>query len=107
MLRRLTSLFAAALAALALAAPAAVAMPDYPLPSGPGGNGVPAANVTQEPTQTETIRVPGPTVVVEADDEGFDWGSAAIGAGIALGVALLAGAVAMTASRHGRIRTTE
>jgi hypothetical protein len=61
--RRLARLLAASLAATALAAPPAIAMPD----AGPGSG--------SEPVSAES------PVVVRAIDEGFDWGSAAIGAG--------------------------
>ena len=85
---------AAGLAAAALAAPAAQAAPmlepgtgDAPLSMGPDTRGLepdPAAPVTT------TI------------DEGFDWGSAAIGAGGAAAVLLLgaAGASAVSPRRH-------
>ena len=80
----LARMLAASLAAAALAAPPALAMSD------PGP-------VVDEPT-------PGPTnapVVVRAVDEGFDWGSAAIGAGGAGAVIVLVslGGVAYV-SRH-------
>ena len=98
--RRLTCSLAAALAAAAPAAPAAIAMPDYPV-TPTGADRTPAA------AAPEPVRVPGPTVVVEADEaSGFDWGSAAVGAGVAAAIALLAGAAAMTVARHGRLRPT-
>ena len=101
MTRRLTCSLAAALAAAALAAPAANARPDYS--TGPS----PRVDHTAVATAPEPARVPGPTVVVEADESsGFDWGSAAVGAGVAAAIVLLAGAAAMTVARHGRIRPT-
>ena len=93
--RRLTHSLVAALAAAALLAPSAVAKPDFPIGPAPSAE-------SAEPA-VETVRVPGPTVVVEADESsGFDWGSAAIGAGIATAIGLLAGAAAGTTVRHRR-----
>ena len=98
--RRLTCSLAAMLAAAALTAPAASAIPDYPTGPSPVVEG-PAASAP------ESVRVPGPTVVVEADESsGFDWSSAAVGAGIAAAMILLGGAAAVTAARQGRMRTT-
>ncbi|HWM12744.1 MAG TPA: hypothetical protein VNO82_25515 [Solirubrobacteraceae bacterium] len=87
---RLARLLAAGVTAAALAAPAAVARPI----DGPN-----------EPVRPD----PGETVVVEAEhapvvqkiDDGFDWGSAAIGAGSggALVVIVALGGVAYS-SRH-------
>jgi hypothetical protein len=54
--------------------------------------------------RVEVVRVPGPTVVVEADESsGFDWGSAGIGAGVAAAIVLLAGAAASTTVRRHRV----
>jgi hypothetical protein len=79
--RRLTRTMTGALVVTALAAPAASARPLY---DNPGRPSEPA------PTVTRTI------------DEGFDVGSAAIGAGGAAAVLLLtaAGAAAMSHRRH-------
>src|SRR5687768_7028559 len=94
--RHLIRSLAAAVAALALLAPTAAARSDYP--AGPV-----SASSGGGPAVAETVRVPGPTVVVEADESsGFDWGSAAIGAGIAGALVLLAGAAAATTVRHRR-----
>jgi len=75
---RITRLATAGLLAGALAAPGASARPaplDWPV--APGG----------EPVVIE----PAPAPVVQTVDDGFDWGSAAIGAGAAGAVALLIG----------------
>jgi hypothetical protein len=99
--KRFTSITAAALVAAALAAPAAQAMPDTTI-----GNGTASSSVSSSPSP-EPARVAGPTVVVEADKaSSFDWGSAAIGAGIVAGVFLLAAAAMVTTGRHGRLRPT-
>ena len=81
---RITRLATAALLAGALAAPAASARPvtDPPIENGSGP-------VVIEPDSA-------PLVVV---DEGFDWASAAIGAGAAGGLILLIG-VGGTSYRH-------
>ena len=84
---RLGRMLAASLAAAALAAPPALAMPD------PGA-------VADEPT-------PGPTeapVVVSASDEGFDWRSAAIGAGGAGAVIVLVSLAGFGYATRDRIR---
>jgi len=83
----LARMLAASLAAAALAAPPALAMSD------PGP-------VVDEPT-------PGPTntpVVVRAVDEGFDWGSAAIGAGGAGALIVLASLGGFSYATRDRIR---
>jgi len=76
---RITRLATAGLVAGALAAPGASARP-APLdpPVAPGS----------EPVVIE----PAPAPVVQTVDDGFDWGSAAIGAGVAGGLLLLIGA---------------
>ena len=87
---RLARMLAAVLTAAALAAPQAVARPiDGPLEPDPG------ATAVVEPENT-----PAPPVVQEIDD-GFDWGSAAIGAGGAgaLLVVVALGGVAYTTRR--------
>ena len=112
---------AVALAALALTAPIAPAKP-FETGSGSEGASVPVApeRITNEPAAQEPARVvvapervtnelpasvsrvPGPTVVVEADDSpGFDWGSAGIGAGTILALALLAAGGMLLLGRHG------
>jgi hypothetical protein len=93
--RRITRSLALGLAVAGLAAPTAMAVPDYPQ-STPGA--APAAS----PAAPEPVRVAGPSVVVEADEaSGFDWGSAAIGAGVAAAMVLLATGAALTVVRHG------
>jgi hypothetical protein len=69
---RITRLVLIALAVLALAAPAASAMPASP-------DAQPADRVVVEPP------------VVQSVDNGVDWASAAIGAGLAGGIILLVG----------------
>lgn len=79
-----------AIATIGIAAPAAGArLPDDALraPAAPPSTQVVADTPT--PTVTRTI------------DEGFDWGSAAIGAGGA-GIVLLLGAAGLTAANHRR-----
>ena len=94
---RLTRAVAIAAAVTALGAPTAGAMP------GPELTHNPASQDASAVSAPAPLRVPGPTVVVEADATGFDWGSAAIGAGVAFGVLLL-GAAAGGAMRHGHLR---
>jgi hypothetical protein len=74
---RITRLATAALVAGALAAPAASARPvtDPPIPNGSG----------------PVVIEPAPAPVVPTVDDGFDWASAAIGAGAAGGLILLIG----------------
>ena len=67
---RITRLVLIGLAVLALAAPAASAVPASP-------DAQPAARVVVEPPVVQTV------------NDGFDWASAAIGAGIAGGIVLL------------------
>jgi hypothetical protein len=77
---RITRLVALGLATSALAAPAASARPaplDTPVPPSNG-----------QPVAIE----PEPAPVVQSVDEGFDWGSAAIGAGGAGALILLVSA---------------
>lgn len=120
--QRLARITAAALAALALTAPVA---PAKPFETGTASEGTSPAvapeRITNEPAAapapTRVVvapervtnelppsvpRVAGPTVVVEADDgPGFDWGAAGIGAGIVVGLALLALGGATLAGRSG------
>ena len=89
--RRLISSLAAALVAMALLAPSAGGRSDFPVAM------VPASSDAQ------TVRVPGPTVVVEADESfGFDWGSAAIGAGVVAATMLLVCAADVATFRRRR-----
>jgi hypothetical protein len=84
---RLGRVLAASVAAAALAAPPALAMPD------PG------------PVVDEPRPIPGEApVVVRASDEGFDWGSAAIGAGGAGAVILLVSLGGFNYATRDRIR---
>jgi hypothetical protein len=82
---RITRLVTAALLAGALAAPAASARPvsDPPIDNGSG----------------PVVIKPAPAPVVQSIDEGFDWASAAIGAGAAGSLILLIG-VGGTTYRH-------
>ena len=73
-----------AIAGALLAAPASQARLDGP---------------TNTPAPTE------PPVVVIDPNEGFDWGDAGLGAGAAVGIALLAGAAAAAVTRRRRVRT--
>lgn len=93
--RRFIHSLTAALAATAVLAPPAVARTaDHQVGSPP------AATQAARPA-AETVQVPGPTVVVEADESaGFDWGSAGVGAAIVAAVALLAAAGASSTVRH-------
>jgi hypothetical protein len=86
--QRITRLAAAGLVAGALAAPAADAVPASP-------DRQPADRVVVEPE---------PAPVVQSVDNGFDWASAAIGAGAAGGLILLIGAGGSTyRHRHEHI----
>jgi hypothetical protein len=80
---RITRSLSAGLVAIALAAPAAQASP--PLEPGSGEAG--------------SVPVDAPAVTTVIDD-GFDWGSAAIGAGGAAAVLLLSAAGASAPRRH-------
>ena len=84
--RRVTRIAAATLAVLAIA-PAAMARP-----------------IMDQPTRPIEIdrSVPAP-VIVRAVDEGFDWGSAGIGAAATGGLVLVA-AGGFVAARHTRVR---
>jgi hypothetical protein len=85
-MKRITRLTAVALTAAAVAAPAA-----HAVPTGPDAQ--PADRVIVEPA-------PAPVVI----DDGFDWASAAIGAGAAGGLVLLIGVGGSTfRHRHERI----
>jgi hypothetical protein len=90
--RRFTGTLAAAVLVTALAAPNAVARPDAFRPH--------AAELA--PDVTNTTRTPAPTVTRRIDD-GFDVGSAAIGAGGAAAGLLLATGGFAAISRRRRI----
>jgi hypothetical protein len=87
--RRLSSVIAGALAIGAIAAPAANAVTGEEFRASGGSASAPSTDTTA-PTITRTV------------DEGFDLGSAAIGAGSAAAVLLLSGAGATAVSRHRR-----
>lgn len=70
---RITRLVTIGLAVLAFAAPAATAMPPAP----------------DAPASGESIAIEPEPPVVQSVDQGFDWGSAAIGGGLAGGIILL------------------
>jgi hypothetical protein len=89
--RRLISTVAAELAIGALAAPAANAV------TGEEFRAAPAVQSTESSS-------PAPTVTRTTADEGFDLGSAAIGAGSAAAVLLLGGAGATMVARRRRVR---
>jgi hypothetical protein len=90
MLRHLTRLLAAALVTGAVIAPAAGAQPARDVTQGSGTAAVSAVS----PPPPRGVATP-----VTSDSSGFDWGSAAIGAGAAVLVALAAGGVATTRHR--------
>jgi hypothetical protein len=85
---------AASLAIAALTAPAANAAP-APEPGG---------NRSISSTEIQALGRPSSPVVTRTTDDGFDWGSAAVGAGGATAIALLALA-ASTAATRPRART--
>jgi hypothetical protein len=93
-LRKISRIAAAALAALALAAPAASARPiiDPPTTS-PTELDLSAYDATPNP----------PPVTMRATDDGFDWGSAGVGAAAAGGLVLIAVA-GFTGAHRARIR---
>lgn len=103
---RFTTTLAAGLAVAAVGAPVASAMPDYPLtPSGQKEIRI-APPPTAAERASQPVRVAGPAVVVEADEQsGFDWGSAAIGAAVAAAMVLLAMGAAQAAVRHHHLHT--
>jgi hypothetical protein len=85
--RRLARTVAAAMAITALAAPSAGAVPAGEPPATSRSASLPD---TPAPTVSRTI------------DDGFDWGSAAIGAGVAAAVLLLTAAGASARSHRGQ-----
>ena len=98
-LRRLACSLAAVLAVAALTSPAAIAMSDYPLTPAP-------AQRTAAGPAPEPLRVVAPAVVEADRGSGFDWGSAAAGAGVAAAIVAFAGGAAVTVARHDRTPTT-
>lgn len=94
--RFITKSLVAGLAAVALAAPVASAAGPAPRSPLTHEQQQPAPAVTSQERQVLASRgqgspeqAPKPTPPVVSSDSGFDWGSAAIGAGIAGGVTLL------------------
>jgi hypothetical protein len=90
--RRLRHALVGALAIGALTAPAANAIT---------GEQFRAGYTSSDSTPSKQVSQPTPTVTSTVDD-GFDLGSAAIGAGSAAAVLLLGGAGATAVSRHRR-----
>ena len=88
--RRLSSAVGAALAIGAISAPAANAVTSEDWRASPGS-----------PSASESTNSPAPTVTRTIED-GFDLGSAAIGAGSAAAVLLVGGAGATAVSRQRR-----
>jgi hypothetical protein len=81
---RITRLLLIALAILALAAPVASARPE-----------------SQDATPAVPVQIePDAAPVVQSVDTGFDWASAAIGAGVAGGLILLVGWGGVTYRHH-------
>ena len=109
--RRLSSALAGALAIGALAAPAANAVtseefraasdPQSTSAVGSGDSSGLYSTSALGSSNTPASTVPAPTVSRTIDD-GFDLGSAAIGAGSAAAILLLSGAGATAVSRHRR-----
>ena len=89
-IRRLSSIIAAALAIAALSAPAANAVTGEQFRAGSDSTSSNGSSNSPAPTVTRTV------------DDGFDLGSAAIGAGSAAAVLLLGGAGATAVTRHRR-----
>lgn len=91
----LSRTLSAYLAIAALAAPAADARPAFdPIPASGGTHSAGVAHEAKQPVPT----------VVRHIDEGFDWSSAAIGAGGGAGAVLLTLAGVSTLMSHRRIR---
>jgi hypothetical protein len=88
--RRLSSALAGALAIGALAAPAANAVTSEDWRASSGST-----------SASKSTNIPAPTITRTVED-GFDLGSAAIGAGSAAAILLLGGAGATAVSRHRR-----
>jgi len=83
-----TRIVATAATALALAAPTAVARPAVEAPT------------HDSPAYVEAPAAPAPT-----SSSGFDWGDAAIGAGLVLLLVLLGGGAALATRHQGREQT--
>ncbi len=97
---RLTRTVAGALAVTALAAPAASAFPGEQIQGSPHSKG--SANSRPLPIDSNA-QAPAPTVT--RIDDGFDTGSAAIGAGGAAALLLLTAAGASAVSRRHHLGT--
>lgn len=82
-----------------------VAQAEAPVPDWPERQAAAQAEVAVRPDDLPGPRGPGiaptETVVLVTEEGGFDWADAAIGGAIVLGVALMVGIVAWTATRHG------
>jgi hypothetical protein len=106
--RRLSSTIAAALAIGALAAPAANAVTGEQFRADTGSQSTPAVGSSYSGSGLHSTSALGysnnsaPTVTSTSADEGFDLGSAVIGAGSAATILLLGGAGATAVSRHRR-----
>ena len=100
--RRLIHVVAAALAAVAVSAPTAMAMPDRPLSPHATDSAI-----TRLASTPETVTVPGPTVVVQgSESSGFDWGSAAIGAGATGALVILVSIGGFAHATRHRVQAT-
>jgi hypothetical protein len=98
--RRFSTALGAALVIGALSAPAAHAVTAEEFMGGVGG---PARPTAHDPSAVGSRTNPAPTVT-RTVDEGFDLGSAAIGAGGAVTILLLGGAGATMVARRRRVR---
>ena len=65
-----------------------------------GALAAPAASARPAPADTPTGPIPAEPPVVQSVNEGFDWASAAIGAGFAGGIILLIGWGGVTYRHH-------
>jgi hypothetical protein len=67
----------------------------------------PAAQARHQVTGPRTPRTTEPPVVVVESSDGFDWGDAGVGAGTAVGIALIGGAAAAALVRRRRVRAAQ
>jgi hypothetical protein len=108
--RRLSSTIAAALAIGALAAPAANALTGEEFRADTASQSTPAVGSSYSGSGLHSTSAVGssnsaaPTVTRTTADEGFDLGSAAIGAGSAAAVLMLGAAGATIVTRRRRVR---
>ena len=100
--RRLSTALGAALAIGALSAPTAHAVTAEEFMGGVGGPARPTANEPHSASAVGSRTNPAPTVT-RTVDEGFDLGSAAIGAGSAATILLLGGAGVTMVGRRRRV----